>query len=334
MTTSITNNLAISFSSLSLSQENETVTVDSVVKALSEMISQTRSIDFDLVKTAINKFKDIARVKSLVLQLSEIVDSKGDTLLMKVCDEGDEELAIALINLGASITATNNEYQTPLHRACYSNLLSVVKLLVESGANIDAVTNADMTPLLAASYNQNEEMIRYLIDKGADINCSNQSGDSPLLLACGYGTSSFIQFLLSKDANVNHCTVKCNTPLHIAIIFRKIDIVKTLLLVKELEPAKKNSSKKTPFQYIRSTLHESAIKKAVENIFKDYSKTTVDFFYYYSTHNVTKAREMAEGLSEKEVWVLSDSVKEVYPNCDIDSFLLLLGYSKNKIYIE
>ncbi|CAH1736226.1 ankyrin repeat domain-containing protein 49-like [Aphis gossypii] len=88
---------------------------------------------------------------------------------------------------------------TALHRACYSNHLSIVEFLLENHANPNARTADQWTPLHSACKWNNVECAEKLIEAGTDINASTNGGITPLHLVAELADShNLIELLLSQ----------------------------------------------------------------------------------------------------------------------------------------
>lgn len=93
---------------------------------------------------------------------------------------GHGEIALALINGGASIETRSNG-STALHVAAHRGLQTLVKVLLKRGADINDRNSINgNTPLLFAMKNGKKETSRLLLQHGADVMVQNFSGTSPL----------------------------------------------------------------------------------------------------------------------------------------------------------
>ncbi|KAJ8933474.1 hypothetical protein NQ318_023068 [Aromia moschata] len=110
-----------------------------------------------------------------ILEASE----KGNLLILKSLIEKDPEL----------INATDKDKYTPLHRACYSNNIEVVKYLIQQGANISAKTEMQWQPLHSCCQWNHKECAAILMQQGADINARSEGDQTPLHIAASHGAS-------------------------------------------------------------------------------------------------------------------------------------------------
>lgn len=109
------------------------------------------------------------------------------------------------------------EYQTaltPLHTACGSGSLDLIKLLLEKGAELDSQSSGKRTPLIYGVIGGKKENVSYLLDVGADINTQDYSGRTPLCHACISGRSDIAMLLLDRGADPTIADNDRCSPLH------------------------------------------------------------------------------------------------------------------------
>ena len=103
-------------------------------------------------------------------ELANAYSSDGFTGLGFAAFFGHAEVARALLTMGANATlaARNALGVSPLHSACASGSVAVVKLLLDHAADPNAVEGNGMTPLHTAAGNGNREIVALLLAAGAD----------------------------------------------------------------------------------------------------------------------------------------------------------------------
>ena len=110
-----------------------------------------------------------------------LLDACGDiaqiTPLHRACDNGDMELAMALVDRGADVDARTVFQSTPLHYACHDGYMELAMALVDRGADVDAVDDNQRTPLLFACVNGRNEVALALISRGANVHATEGAVD-------------------------------------------------------------------------------------------------------------------------------------------------------------
>ena len=134
-------------------------------------------------------------------------DPNGETPLMGALSEGNEEVAIFLINKGAALNNYSAIGHTPLHIAITMTLPDATKLLISKGADINATAKDDkgFTPLYHAINCSADEMTTALIKAGANPNIATSAehgASTPLILAITE-LSDFVEPLVKAGADVN-----------------------------------------------------------------------------------------------------------------------------------
>ena len=77
------------------------------------------------------------------------------------------EVAIALLDAGANVNATDDAGWTPLHRAAGNNENPEVAIaLLDAGADVNATGKWGTTPLHSAAFNENPEVAQTIREVG------------------------------------------------------------------------------------------------------------------------------------------------------------------------
>jgi ankyrin repeat protein len=153
-----------------------------------------------------------------------------------------------LIEQGASLTACNDNGETPLHLAARLGHSELVALLLTQGIDVDLKIdsnkpNAGRTPLLlAARYNKDKRTISLLLDKGANPNLQDAdpgfaalhyiaSYHAPTLTIKEQELAALTQILIEHKADLNIVTLDKHayTPLHLAVIRHHQGVLTTLV---------------------------------------------------------------------------------------------------------
>jgi hypothetical protein len=107
-----------------------------------------------------------------------LLDGNGNTILHHASYYGYSEIVeiiLSYIHSNGIINKENEKYNTPLHCACKSGHLEIVKLLIEHGAFIDMIGGKGLTPFHYALFSNNHKLIKYLFDENEIINKHNVS---------------------------------------------------------------------------------------------------------------------------------------------------------------
>ena len=142
-----------------------------------------------------------------------------------------KEIAILLVEAGASVDPTSSEGLTPLHNSGWSLSPELVSYLVEMGADLEsnsfgatplhlAVTRPEMIqPQILEAYDDigvSRRVVSKLLELGSEVNVESTNGGSPLRTAALTGDYFILELLLDAGANVNAASPTGKTALHIA----------------------------------------------------------------------------------------------------------------------
>ena len=188
----------------------------------------------------------------------------------------DPAVCRILIDAGADLHTTNEKQRSPLHYACGSGALDVVKMLVEAGARARATDEDGDTCLDAAVWKGHTEIVRYLvglpevdvnhlsahnhtalhfavqlsktdlvqvlIDAGAEVETRSYQGGTPLYDACASGAPEIVKMLVEAGAGVRATDNEGCTCLHSAAYSGHIDTVRYLVGLPVVELNHKNAT--------------------------------------------------------------------------------------------
>ncbi|ORX82170.1 ankyrin, partial [Anaeromyces robustus] len=132
-----------------------------------------------------HNYYNIARdlIKNDYLDLNEI-DEDYNTPLHKACEYGYASFVQMMLRYDAMINFKNKFGYTPLHLACQQGQIAVVKILIENGAIIEATTHEqNKSSLHFACEANNKTIARILLNHGANINAKTFEGWTPLHFA-------------------------------------------------------------------------------------------------------------------------------------------------------
>ena len=166
-------------------------------KAIQTISNLHDSLFFDLDWTIQQSVFTIPHGNRIYERIVGCPSCRGDfnTLLIHAARSGDETLARALINFGASVEHSDDEGFNLLSASIHSGNRGVIDLAISSGANVN---NEDpMYPAihLAVISRQSPEIVDLLLDHGADINMTNNDGWTPLDVACIWSTNAIPELI-------------------------------------------------------------------------------------------------------------------------------------------
>lgn len=194
-----------------------------------------------------------------------MVNSKGDTLLLAAATFGNLEAVQQLILAGADVNKKNAfTKDTALLRSLYGNNSEMTHLLVYSGADINAKNNYNHSPmflalekgrgefidlfltsgvkeglntdyLFRASVKKNPVGVLAMLKGGIDPNIKNEKGNTPLIISASLGDLNSVRSLLAYRADVNATNNDGNTPLIYAARYNHPDVVRELLKPQTLQ---------------------------------------------------------------------------------------------------
>ena len=140
-----------------------------------------------------------------------------------------------LIDAGADIDTADEKERSPLHCACESGALDVVKMLVRAGAGVRVTDNEGDTCLtLAANVTSNyighTETVRYLVGlPEVEVNHQNVENNCALHYAVTNKHADVVQVLIDAGADIGTRNGRGHLPLHDACELGALDIVKILV---------------------------------------------------------------------------------------------------------
>lgn len=184
----------------------EAAMINMLIKAGAE-INQVNDLGYSAVMVAAEKSK-LQAIKCLVEQHkanTEIKGADGNTALMLAVLKGDILTSKTLIDVGASVNATDKNSRTPLMKAVeHGKNQEIVKLLVENGAAINAKDKDGLTAFMHAAAKNNFDYVKLFKTLGCDINAKNNEGATALILAVKRGNMDCVKFLAEMDGiNLN-----------------------------------------------------------------------------------------------------------------------------------
>lgn len=170
---------------------------------------------------------DVEAVRLYLTQEPENAKKRNyhdETLLHFAAGVGSFEIAVELLQRGASADVPDEFGWTPLHQACARGDVDIAKLFIDSGANIEGISKKHETALHLAAHDGKEEVVKLLLEAGANREARSEHGETPLHMAAADGHTAIMRMLLEAKADVNARTLAGETPLHLAAREGDIDV--------------------------------------------------------------------------------------------------------------
>ena len=156
--------------------------------------------------------------------------SEKNYKLLLASYNGQVDSILYWLNLGADVNTLSSDGITPLNYAIYSGNIDAVKALVLNGADVNYYSFLCLPPIfLATSYNQ-ANIVEFLLSKNAKTDILIKKKVSVLHYAIKYADTNIVNMLIKSNINlINLKDEDNNTPLHIAVFFKRYDVVDILL---------------------------------------------------------------------------------------------------------
>ncbi len=224
-----------------------------------------------------------------------LVNSKGDSMLLVAVSLGDLDSVLRLLSLGADVNKQNSYTRdTPILRSLYTNHDDITRLLVEAGANLNLENNYHHSPMFVAVERQKGEFVDLFITAdaqaginsdnlfrwvtkrnligilamlkgGVNPNVKNEQGNTPLIIAASIGDVESVRNLLAYRADPNAANNDGNTALIYAARYNHPQIIYELMrpysLVAPVDVNIQNKEGQTALYWAASRGYEEAVKR-------------------------------------------------------------------------
>jgi uncharacterized protein len=184
-------------------------------------------------------FNRLDELKRAITRAPEILDERFQTIWAAPPGHGPTLLAIAL----------ERGYR------------EMAVFLLNSGASVDTVLYRGLTLLHVAARGGDPELIDLLVGRGLDVNATNVYSDTPLSDIAGRDKPRAVAALLEAGSDVNHHGMHGYTPLHRAILGNCTDIVQ-MLLASGADPNRRDSKEQNALDLART--RNPAMAKLIE----------------------------------------------------------------------
>ena len=153
----------------------------------------------------------------------------GLTLFHIAAGEGQIQIVLLLLRLGADMSVVAGSLGSPLHLAALRGHVSTVKAMLKAGCPVDVVDSNGCSVLHSAAHGGNTEVIGEVVSTGCNINATDNDGLTPLHVAAGTGNVEAALELIRHGASKAIVTYTGGTPLHLAAVCGYVLTVKAML---------------------------------------------------------------------------------------------------------
>ena len=171
--------------------------------------------------SAVSRDEDYQMQRSWAAQDTELLldtgsdieseDEDDQTLLYWAAWSNDVDGVKLLLDAGANIESKDEDGQTPLYSAAFRDNIDIVRLLLNAGANVESKDDRGRTALYWAVQNNNKDVVKLLLDAGADVG-SQDDDQTPLWWAARSSNKDIFELLLNARANVQPEEINDQTP--------------------------------------------------------------------------------------------------------------------------
>ncbi len=151
-------------------------------------------------------------------------------VLAMVCEQGNVQIAKALIAAGADVNFASPDSRSILHKAIHSDNAELIKVLLKAGANPVAQSSNRATPLHDAVWSRRLQSIKALLPAYKSINYSPDGAHNgiPIGLAINRGFSDAVKLFIEAGIDLNG-QFPGDPPLMIAAQAGRKEIIEMLL---------------------------------------------------------------------------------------------------------
>lgn len=128
--------------------------------------------------------------------------------------EGNLDMTLAVLAVGANINVQDDSGHTAIHMAAVHGHLNMLKELRAAGADMTLRNDAGELAIHVAADQGRKDIVGYLLSLGIDPNVAASSGETALQLAASKGHTQLLAFLMAVGANVNQVDRRSATALH------------------------------------------------------------------------------------------------------------------------
>lgn len=146
---------------------------------------------------------DLSEIEKAVKADPKVLEGvQGQPAIIFALQSGQVDSARKLMELGADLSAKNQQGHSVVHWAVMRRNNDFLQELIDEGAEIDLKDNNHYTPLIMAVYYANVDGAKTLLKAGCSVDVEDQQGMSPLHASMGRGNEELIDILLEKGCDM------------------------------------------------------------------------------------------------------------------------------------
>ena len=191
-----------------------------------------------------------ALLRAQCINPDAILDEDGNTLLILVTKNNDQNTVQALLQIGfANPDLKNKKGHTALRIAVLKGYADIVSTLLAEGADPDVLDKDGATALMLAAQQGKEAIVNLFLDwkQRVDLNLKFKSGYTALMFAAHKGHASIVQNLLNAGADLGCQDPKGRSAMILAAQEGHADVINFLMeRFKKIEPAQQKKILKKP----------------------------------------------------------------------------------------
>lgn len=228
-------------------------------------------------------------------------DNNGLTTLMWASQQGEYQIVNTLLEKNADIAGTTSDRKTALMLAAKNGHLDIVLLLINHGAKINAKDRYGNTALMWAITNGKREVALKLIEMGADTSISDDKNKTTLMAAIQNDLTDVALELIKNGAKVNASDSSGNTALMIASRFGHENVVNTLIINGADPNAKDDNGKTALMAATKKSIAKELIAKGAQIDAKDKQGNTALWWSTINQYNEITLELLSLGADVKSV---------------------------------